>query len=683
MATIMVIEDNLIYRELLRELCESEGHEVVETGRAEDALLMLKNYEGNDVHNQERGIDLFIVDFNMDRMNGFELIRELRSMEKMQRAPILMISSTAKNMSDLLRTEGVAFLPKPSPNVLVMATVRSLLEKAGKSRPAEEPGTLIERRAPARPTITSIMAAGAQTAPLLPRAPTQAPPPRGQVRDPFRRTQLPPMPIKALQPAPPAPTPPPAAVPPPPPAAHELPMNSSHNALPPAAQSRALPPIYPPQSAPPPEAGAPMGLIDDGIKNHISQSSELTEFLISRQKPLSDAEQVIDTTNSPVTDLLEKILDSAIRQRASDIHIEPQAGALDIRLRVDGVLRPLVRLPTAVADNVIARVKIMSSLNITERRLPQDGQFIRNGVQGRTTKFRVSTLPSLHGEKVVLRVLPSGSLQVKLDGIGFSSHDLELIRKVLRSPNGLILLTGPTGSGKTTTLYTMLDSLNNGKRNIVTVEDPVEYQLNGITQVQVNPAIGYTFDRVLRSFMRQDPDVMLVGEIRDLETAEIALKAAATGHLVFTTLHTNNAASAVQRLLSMGLPSYLVAAATRLVIAQRLVRVLCTKCKAPGALSEDEACMLRPEEAAALQKVWRPVGCAACQGVGHFGRRIVMEVLPVLTTKARMFISKGASPDEIEQLAEEEGMSPMRRQTLELVANGTISVEEALSVLHV
>jgi type II secretory ATPase GspE/PulE/Tfp pilus assembly ATPase PilB-like protein len=678
----MVIEDNLIYRELLRELCESEGHEVVETGRAEDALLMLKNYDGADVYNQERGIDLFIVDFNMDRMNGFELIRELRSMEKMSQAPILMISSTAKNMGDLLKTEGVAFLPKPSPNVLVMATIRNLLEKAGKARPAE-PGA---RRAPARPSVASIMAAGAHAPapikPLSPTPPMQAPGGPRAIRDPFRRGPLPAMPIKAFKSAPQAPVPP-AAVPPTPPPAQQLPTGPSHNALPPSAPSRpALPPIVPPHSAPPPEPRNALGSIDDGIKNHISQSSELTEFLISRQKPVAGEEQVIDAANSPVADLLEKILDSAIRQRASDIHIEPQAGALDVRLRVDGVLRPLLRLPTAVADNVVARIKIMSSLNITERRLPQDGQFIRNSAQG-ITKFRISTLPSMHGEKVVLRVLPSGSLQVDLEGIGFSAHDLELTRKVLRSPNGLILLTGPTGSGKTTTLYTMLESLNNGKRNITTVEDPVEYQLNGITQVQVNPAIGYTFERVLRSFLRQDPDVMLVGEIRDLETAEIALKAAATGHLVFTTLHTNNAASAVQRLLSMGLPSYLVAAATRLVIAQRLVRVLCPKCKAPGALTEDEACMLRPEEVAALQRVWRPVGCAACQGVGHMGRRVVMEALPVLTTKARMAISKGATPDEIEALGVEDGMSPMRRQALQLVADGIISAEEALTVLHV
>ncbi|MEK7389673.1 MAG: ATPase, T2SS/T4P/T4SS family [Elusimicrobiota bacterium] len=679
MATIMLIEDNLIYRELLRELCEMEGHSVIETGRAEDALQMLSNFEGLDVYNQERRIDLFIVDFNMDRMNGFELIRELRGMEKMRSVPVMMISSTNKNMGGLLSAEGVVFLPKPSPNHLVLSTMRRLLNEApGRPGEASAPTKALPQN-PQSPPVDK------RPAPRPPAQPIKPPRPAMPLPSPIVRTHVPPR--QPLRVPPPSPTTPPRSPARLPlrepiqkpvlePKASQLPPTSPPAVTPP-------PPRTPPQRTPASQARSPFAPMDDNIKNDISQSAELTEFLTNLQKAAVDEDRTIDSANSPVAGLLEKILDSAIRQHASDIHIEPQAETLDIRLRVDGVLQPLVRLPHTIIENVVARVKIMCSLNITEKRLPQDGQFVRNTPDGQTTKFRVSTLPSMHGEKVVMRLLPSGKLLVNLDGVGFSEHDLALARKVLRTPNGLILLTGPTGSGKTTTLYSMLDSLNSGKRNIVTVEDPVEYQLPGITQVQVNPAIGYTFERILRSFLRQDPDVMLVGEIRDLETAEIALKAAATGHLVLTTLHTNSAASAVQRLIAMGLPGYLVAAAARLVIAQRLVRVLCPSCKAATTLSDEESCLLEPHEVQALRTVWRPTGCPRCKGIGYLGRRVVMEALPILSGAARMAVTKGASPDEIQTLAMKEGMLPMRHQALQLVADGTISVEEALTVLHV
>jgi type II secretory ATPase GspE/PulE/Tfp pilus assembly ATPase PilB-like protein len=229
----------------------------------------------------------------------------------------------------------------------------------------------------------------------------------------------------------------------------------------------------------------------------------------------------------------------------------------------------------------------------------------------------------------------------------------------------------------------MLDTLNSRERNIVTVEDPVEYQLPGITQVQVNPEIGYTFERVLRSFLRQDPDVMLVGEIRDAETAEIALKAAVTGHLVLSTLHTNDAVGAVHRLQSMGCAPYLIAAAARMVIAQRLVRVLCPQCKVAGRLAADQACLIAPEEAEALSSVWHPGGCSACHGIGYRGRRVVLELLPILSVEMRAAIAKGASPDEMKALAGAEGMVPMRRNALRLVAEGVTSLEEALSSLYV
>lgn len=651
MATIMIIEDNLIYRELLRDLCEDEGHSVAEFPSAEDALCVLRSYAGLDVLHRRRHIDLFITDFNMGGMNGYEFIQEMRRIEGMGQVPIIMISSTAKDMRDLLKLENVAFLSKPCPNSALMVTVRNLLQATAALRGEPSPPAKFAATAESAAQVERLLGTVFPVHPPI----TQRPLPVASTS-----LSLPPAPPRLGTPLPP-PLPPTAA-----PAEPKVPKT----------------PPAPPEAAVPAPA-ADYSDINDGLKNSISKSAELTEFLISRQKPaagIPDGPQAA----SPVADLIDKILSEAVLRGASDIHLEPQLDALEVRARVDGVLQRLVSLPTAVAESLSSRIKILCGLNITEKRLPQDGQFSWQGRDGASGKFRVSTLPALHGEKIVLRLLPSGNLAIKLDALGFTTDELSRLRAIMSSPNGLLLATGPTGSGKTTTLYTLLDSINVPERNITTVEDPVEYQLPGITQVQVNHGIGYTFEKILRSFLRQDPDVMLVGEIRDAETAEIALKAAATGHLVLSSLHTNDAVGAIHRLLTMGLPAYLVAASVRLVIAQRLVRKLCTKCRVKDILSVEESRQFSPDEASALRDIWRAKGCPSCHGSGYAGRLPIYELLTVRSHEMRAAIAKGCSPDELNSLAvRTEGMVPMRRKALQYVAEGVISIEEAKSILFV
>jgi len=638
MATIMIVEDNLIYRELLGELCEMEGHDVVTSACAEEAIVLLANYQGLDVRRQRRTIDLFITDFNMGGINGFEFIREVRRHEALRHVPMLMISSTNKNMRELLSIEGVAFLPKPSSNAAVIAQVRRMI--GGPAAPREE--------------TRAVAATAAAPAPALP--PIHEP---DATLPPFLAGYS----IPTLPPEPPA----------------QSPLFPPTRRPAPRPDSRRAPPPPPP---PPSGRFQTQGGLDDGVRNRIAESPELSEFLNERRRPAADpsAPYVPAEASSPVADLFEKILDGALRQEASDIHVEPSENVLEVRVRVDGALQSLVRLPASVAENLISRIKIISNLNITEKRLPQDGQFAWRSPSGKAAKFRVSTLPSVHGEKVVIRVLPSESLKAKLDSIGLSAEEHALVKRVLSSPNGLILVTGPTGSGKTTTLYTMLESLNTPQRNIITVEDPVEYQLPGITQVQVNAGIGFTFERVLRSFLRQDPDVMLVGEIRDAETGEIALKAAVTGRIVLSTLHTNDASAAVHRMIGMGMSAHLIAAATRLVIAQRLVRKLCPACRVAASPASEEILAFEAEGAKVPDHVWRPRGCAACRGVGYSGRRPVFEILPILTHEIRLAVAKGGAPDEIR--AASPGMVTLRRKALQLVAEGATSPEEALAVLY-
>ena len=327
--------------------------------------------------------------------------------------------------------------------------------------------------------------------------------------------------------------------------------------------------------------------------------------------------------DSPLVNRINKILVQAVEMGASDVHIEPQEKSIPVRVRVDGALRLLCRLPIALHTQVAARIKIMSNLIITERRRPQDGQ-VRAVIKGRKIEFRVSTIPSLYGEKIVMRILGGVKLKERLEELQLSPRDLEVCAKALQSPHGLLLVTGPTGSGKSTTLYTMVRQLNQPDVNIMTAEDPVEYELAGITQVPVRAAIGVTFEAVLRSFLRQDPDIMLVGEIRDLETAEIAVKAAITGHLVLTTLHTNSAPASVMRLTHMGLAPYLVSDSLKLIVAQRLVKTSARPASRPD--DEDEG-LLTP--GTSLGQVYAAEAAPlAARRLSPHGR---LRVLPVRT----------------------------------------------------
>ena len=383
---------------------------------------------------------------------------------------------------------------------------------------------------------------------------------------------------------------------------------------------------------------------------------------------------------SPLISRVNHILLRAVEMGASDIHIEPQEKQLSVRVRVNGALQNLSALPSSLTARLVARVKIMSDLSITERRIPQDGQF-RATIHDQKVEFRVSSLPSTYGEKIVMRILGSNKIHATVGDLGLSERDRQCAERSLANPHGLILATGPTGSGKTTTLYTMLAQVNKPETNILTAEDPVEYRLPGITQVHVKPAIGLTFETALRAFLRQDPDIMLVGEIRDLVTAEIAVKASITGHLVLSTLHTNSAPGTVTRLAHMGIAPFLIAASVRLVVAQRLIRVLCPSCKLRVGTSLDEKRLLTDEESARLKDVFRGVGCKECSQTGYSGRKPIFEVMPIRTREMRQAILGACSMDLLSELAVKEGMVPLREAALCAVERGETSLAEALKVI--
>jgi type IV pilus assembly protein PilB len=397
------------------------------------------------------------------------------------------------------------------------------------------------------------------------------------------------------------------------------------------------------------------------------------------EKPLGPApEQRLDeASDSPLIARLNQLLARAVADGASDIHFEPQADHVAVRFRVDGALRRIAVLPAEDAPRIATRLKIMASLLITERRLPQDGQ-IRALVADRKVEFRVATMPSQFGEKIVLRVLSTAKLKSSIAELGLLGRDRECVERVLRMPDGLVLVTGPTGSGKTTSLYTMLNGLNKPDVNLMTAEDPVEYELPGVTQVAIRPAIGLTFEKVLRGFLRQDPDILLVGEIRDLETGEVAIKASITGHLVLSTLHTNSAPSAMTRLSQMGIAPYLVAASVRLVVAQRLVRQICEGCKRLIEPAETDLTLLTEAETKRVRKSWIGAGCEACQGAGYRGRLPLFEVMPVQSLAMRQTILENGGLDRLSKIARLEGMTPLRDAAIAAVAAGQTSLAEAL-----
>jgi len=388
-----------------------------------------------------------------------------------------------------------------------------------------------------------------------------------------------------------------------------------------------------------------------------------------------DATEGIDDT--PIVRFVNKVLIDAIKQGASDIHFEPYEREYRVRFRTDGVLREMVKPPRNLAARMTARLKVMSQMDISERRIPQDGRIQMKLSRSRAIDFRVNTLPTLFGEKVVLRILDPSSAQMGIDALGYEEDQKEMYLKALNQPQGMILVTGPTGSGKTVSLYTGLNILNTAERNISTAEDPVEINMAGINQVHVNPKVGLNFAEALRSFLRQDPDIIMVGEIRDLETAEIAIKAAQTGHLVLSTLHTNSAAETVTRLLNMGVPAFNVATSVDLIIAQRLARRLCQECSVPADDIPHEVLLKEgfSEEQLSGATIMKAVGCDNCKD-GYRGRVGIYEVVKVTPTIARLIMEEGNSM-QIHQQAVDEGFETLRSAALLKVAAGMTSLEEA------
>ena len=381
----------------------------------------------------------------------------------------------------------------------------------------------------------------------------------------------------------------------------------------------------------------------------------------------------------PVVRLVNMILVDAIRRGASDIHLEPYEKVFRVRFRIDGVLHEIMTPPKRLEAALTSRVKIMASLDIAERRLPQDGR-IKLRYNQREIDFRVSTLPTIFGEKTVMRILDKDSLQLDLAMLGFDAWSLEQFTRAIHQPYGMILITGPTGSGKTTTLYSAIHTINSPDVNIMTAEDPVEYNLKGVNQVQVNEGIGRTFAAALRSFLRQDPDIILVGETRDLETAQIGIRAALTGHLVLTTLHTNDCPSTVARLLDMGIPPFLVSSALTLILAQRLGRKICKDCKQPYDADEESLVPYGhvPQGLGAVQ-LYKGKGCHTCSFTGMKGRVAIYEVMPI-TDELREMILRNAPTAEIRELALSQGMKTLRQNALQKVLEGTTTIEEVLRV---
>ena len=398
-----------------------------------------------------------------------------------------------------------------------------------------------------------------------------------------------------------------------------------------------------------------------------------------REAKESDSLDLDSKEGSPAVKLVNLIVYQAVRDKASDIHIEPFEKTIRVRYRQDGILSEVLSPPKNLQAAIVSRIKIMSGLDIAERRKPQDGKF-QVKVEGRAIDFRVSTLPMVHGEKVVLRILDGGNLALSLDTLGFEDKALKDYRQAIRSPYGMILITGPTGSGKSTTLYSALKEIYSPEINFVTVEDPVEYQLDGINQVPVNPKRELTFSAALRSILRQDPDVVMIGEIRDRETLEIAVKAALTGHLVLSTLHTNDAPSTITRMVDMGLDPFLVSSSVLLICAQRLMRKLCENCREPVEVPAERVLSLgaREEELEGATLFKPGPGCARCSS-GYKGRFAILETLP-FSEQVRRMVVEGAPVLELKQKAIEEDMITLRHTAMRNALRGKTSLEEVLRV---
>lgn len=387
---------------------------------------------------------------------------------------------------------------------------------------------------------------------------------------------------------------------------------------------------------------------------------------------------VADAVNSaPVVKLVNSMIDYAIRAGSSDIHIEPMEDRVRVRIRIDGVMQEIMSSPISAKDAITTRLKILGGMNIAEKRIPQDGR-IQTDINGQEVDMRVSILPCITGEKTVIRILAKNDGNLNRKYLGISEHNNELINKIIKVPQGICLISGPTGSGKTTTLYTLLAEKNDPETNIITVEDPVEIRIPGLNQVQVNAKAGMTFASGLRSILRQDPDIILVGEIRDGETAEIAMRAAITGHLVFSTIHTNDAVSSINRLIDMGLEPYMVNSALVGVVSQRLVRRICTNCRKAYDPDQDELELCKLEQG---QKIYKGEGCTECNGSGYKGRIAIHEVV-VMTKAMKTLIEKRASEEEMRQLAISEGTQMLQDSAAALVAEGITTVDELNRVAY-
>jgi len=388
---------------------------------------------------------------------------------------------------------------------------------------------------------------------------------------------------------------------------------------------------------------------------------------------LNNPTDLLDLSDeAPVIRLLNSILSEAVKERVSDIHIEPYERDLLVRFRIDGILYEKLSPPKVIQEALVSRIKIMAGLNIAEKRLPQDGR-IRVLVGGRDVDIRVSIIPTHYGERSVLRLLDKKKGILSLTDIGLGEHGVRTLERMLNRTSGIILVTGPTGSGKSTTLYAALNRVNSSEKNIITIEDPIEYQIKGIGQIQVNPKIELTFAGGLRSILRQDPDIIMVGEIRDAETAEIAIQASLTGHLVLSTLHTNDAATAVTRLVDMGIEPFMIASSLSAVVAQRLVRVICPHCREEYRPAEQYAGIILPD------KLYRGRGCDACFGLGTLGRTAIYEIMPVDQELCSMIIRR-AHAGEIKEYAVAHGMKTLRDDGLARAAAGVTTIEEVLRV---
>jgi len=421
----------------------------------------------------------------------------------------------------------------------------------------------------------------------------------------------------------------------------------------------------------------------DSMDDVLSELTDATVEVVEENDTRAAQGEVVELRDAaegaPVVKFVNKVLLDAIRRGASDLHWEPYERQFRIRFRIDGVMHEMVSPPKKVEPAVISRLKIMASLDISERRLPQDGRIkLRYG--SREIDFRVSILPTIFGEKAVLRILDKEALQLDLTKLGFDAWSYEKFDAAIRQPYGMILITGPTGSGKTTTLYSAISTINSPDHNIITAEDPVEYNLKGVNQVQVNEGIGRTFAVALRSFLRQDPDVILVGETRDLETAQISVRAALTGHLVFTTLHTNDCPSTVARLVDMGVPPFLLSSALLMILAQRLGRRICNQCRQPVEGKEEDLVRYgHVPQGRGPVTFYRGAGCAVCNGTGMKGRVAIYEVMPI-SERLRDMILEEASTAELREQAQKEGMKTLRQAGMAKVVEGVTTVEEVLRV---